>query len=71
MTALDLRGCGLSDQPAEGYGIPELADDVAGVCAAADITKPIVIGHSHGDHPAQAVPDQISAMIERFLAVSL
>jgi hypothetical protein len=30
VVALDLRGCGRSDQPEDGYDIPTLADDVAG-----------------------------------------
>ena len=33
VTALDLRGCGRSDCPDDGYSIPELADDVAAFCA--------------------------------------
>jgi pimeloyl-ACP methyl ester carboxylesterase len=48
VTALDLRGCGLSDRPADGYRIPDLADDVAAVCAAVGITSPVIIGHSLG-----------------------
>jgi pimeloyl-ACP methyl ester carboxylesterase len=27
VTALDLRGCGRSERPADGYGIPDLAED--------------------------------------------
>jgi pimeloyl-ACP methyl ester carboxylesterase len=48
VTALDLRGCGRSDKPAGGYGIPELADDVARFCAEVGIRKPVVVGHSLG-----------------------
>jgi pimeloyl-ACP methyl ester carboxylesterase len=48
VTALDLRGCGRSDAPEDGYTIPELADDVAAFCAAAEIEQPVVIGHSLG-----------------------
>lgn len=46
--ALDLRGCGRSDQPEEGYDIPALADDVAGVCREVGLAKPVVVGHSLG-----------------------
>jgi pimeloyl-ACP methyl ester carboxylesterase len=48
VTALDLRGCGQSDQPELGYGIPDLADELARFCAEVGIAKPVVIGHSLG-----------------------
>jgi pimeloyl-ACP methyl ester carboxylesterase len=48
VTAVDLRGTGGSDEPDEGYSIPELADDVAAFCAAVGIEKPVVVGHSLG-----------------------
>ncbi len=48
VTAIDLRGCGRSDQPDDGYTIPELADDVARLCAEVGIEKPVVVGHSLG-----------------------
>ncbi len=48
VTALDLRGVGSSDAPADGYSIPELADDLAALCAAVGIEKPVVVGHSLG-----------------------
>ena len=46
--ALDLRGCGSSDRPESGYGIPALAADVAGLCRELGIDRPVVIGHSLG-----------------------
>jgi pimeloyl-ACP methyl ester carboxylesterase len=48
VTSFDLRGCGRSDQPEDGYAIPELADDVARLCAEVGIDKPVVAGHSLG-----------------------
>src|SRR2546421_7580614 len=48
VTALDLRGCGLSDCPESGYDIPDFADDLARFCAAVGIDKPVVVGHSLG-----------------------
>ncbi|HEX6699122.1 MAG TPA: alpha/beta hydrolase [Gaiellaceae bacterium] len=48
VTTVELRGCGRSDRPADGYDIPSLADDVAQVCSEAGIRKPVVIGHSLG-----------------------
>ncbi len=32
VTTLNLRGCGKSDRPEQGYDIPTLADDVAWLC---------------------------------------
>ncbi len=48
VTAYDLRGVGQSDQPAQGYSIPDLADDIAALCAAVGIERPVVVGHSLG-----------------------
>jgi pimeloyl-ACP methyl ester carboxylesterase len=48
VTALDLRGCGNSDRPTDGYDLPTLADDVAWLCDKLGISRPIVVGHSLG-----------------------
>jgi pimeloyl-ACP methyl ester carboxylesterase len=48
VTALDLRGCGKSDCPPNGYAIPDLADDIVGFCRTVGIERPIVVGHSLG-----------------------
>ena len=48
VTALDLRGCGLSDRPTESYAIPQLTDDVVRFCEAVGIERPVVVGHSLG-----------------------
>src|SRR6478672_4462601 len=48
VTAVDLRGVGLSDRPEGGYSIPELADDLERFCSEVGITQPVVIGHSGG-----------------------
>jgi pimeloyl-ACP methyl ester carboxylesterase len=48
VTSLDLRGCGQSDAPKDGYSIPQLADDLVAFCAAAGIERPVVVGHSLG-----------------------
>jgi pimeloyl-ACP methyl ester carboxylesterase len=48
VTALDLRGCGQSDRPDDGYTIREFADDLAGFCTEVGIDKPVVAGHSLG-----------------------
>jgi len=48
VTTLDLRGCGKSDRPEDGYDIPTLADDLAWLCETLGISRPIVVGHSLG-----------------------
>jgi len=48
VTAIDLRGVGRSDGPEHGYTIPDLADDVARLCAEVGIARPVVVGHSLG-----------------------
>jgi pimeloyl-ACP methyl ester carboxylesterase len=48
VTSLDLRGCGLSDKPDDGYEIRDFADDVARFCAEVGIERPVVVGHSLG-----------------------
>jgi non-heme chloroperoxidase len=49
LVAMDLRGHGLSDQPADGYGEPGVwADDVHGVITALDLEEPILCGWSYG-----------------------
>jgi pimeloyl-ACP methyl ester carboxylesterase len=46
--ALDLRGRGLSDQPATGYGMAEHAQDVTGLLDALGIERAVIGGHSFG-----------------------
>lgn len=48
VTTFDLRGCGSSDRPEDGYDLPSLADDLAWLCEELGISRPVVIGHSLG-----------------------
>jgi pimeloyl-ACP methyl ester carboxylesterase len=48
VTSVDLRGCGQSDAPEDGYAIGDFADDLAQLCATVGIEKPVVVGHSLG-----------------------
>ncbi|HEY7269792.1 MAG TPA: alpha/beta hydrolase, partial [Dehalococcoidia bacterium] len=49
LLAMDLRGHGLSEQPASGYADPRLwAADVAGVIAQLHLEKPVLVGWSYG-----------------------
>ena len=44
----DHRGHGLSDKPAEGYGVAEMAADVVAILDDADIDRAILVGNSIG-----------------------
>jgi non-heme chloroperoxidase len=49
LVALDLRGHGESDRPAEGYGDPDRwADDIHAVITALELDEPILCGWSYG-----------------------
>ena len=48
VVTLDLRGCGASGVPDSGYDIPALAEDVAALCAALELERPVIVGHSLG-----------------------
>lgn len=48
MVALDLRGRGDSDKPADGYGMEAHADDVAAAMDAEGLDRAVVVGHSMG-----------------------
>jgi pimeloyl-ACP methyl ester carboxylesterase len=57
VTTLDLRGMGRSDDPPGGahdYSAIAMVDDVVEVVAAAELTSPLVIGHSLGGVVATA-----------------
>ncbi len=45
---VDARGHGRSDGPEQGYGITEMAEDLAGVIQGLGLHKPAVLGHSMG-----------------------
>jgi pimeloyl-ACP methyl ester carboxylesterase len=51
--ALDHRGWGESDAPAQGYGISDLAKDAQGVITALKLSRYLIVGHSMGGKVAQ------------------
>jgi N-formylmaleamate deformylase len=65
--ALDARGHGQSDAPANGYRYRDLAADVAGVIEAMEFESATLLGHSLGAHTAAVVgadyPALVTAMI--------
>jgi len=65
--ALDVRGRGLSDRPADGYTLPGYAKDVVGLAEALGLDRPVVMGHSMGARIAAALgalhPDGARALV--------
>jgi pimeloyl-ACP methyl ester carboxylesterase len=63
--ALDLRGHGLTDKPASGYGMDEMADDVVAFMTHFGIENATVIGHSTGGYVAQHVAAAAAERVAR------
>jgi pimeloyl-ACP methyl ester carboxylesterase len=65
--AVDLRGHGDSDKPADGYRMSDLADDVIGMMDRLHVASAIVVGHSMGSFVAQALveraPRRVSGLV--------
>ena len=51
--AIDHRGWGQSDAPADGYSLVDLAADAEGVVAALNLQRYVLVGHSMGGKVAQ------------------
>jgi pimeloyl-ACP methyl ester carboxylesterase len=51
--AIDHRGWGESDAPADGYGLKDLAADAEGVIHALNLKRYVLVGHSMGGKVAQ------------------
>ena len=67
VVAVDLRGHGESDAPAERYTVRLFAEDLASTCKQLGMESPVVIGHSLGGLVAldfaSAYPDQVGAAV--------
>ncbi len=56
VAAMDLRGSGASDKPPQGYDVPTLAADVAGLVRSLGSDRAVVVGHGTGGAVAWAMP---------------
>lgn len=54
--AIDLRGAGASDKPPQGYDIPTLTRDVAGVIRSLGASEAVVVGRGVGGTVAWSMP---------------
>lgn len=65
--ALDLRGRGLSDKPATGYGMADHAADVVSLLDSLNIERAVIGGHSFGGlltlYLASRFPDRVARLI--------
>ncbi len=69
MYALDLRGHGESDRPAQGYAMRDLAADVIAFMDAKGIQRATIVGHSMGSIVAQQVAIAAPARVQRLVLV--
>ena len=67
VVAVDLRGHGASDAPEQDYTIAGFADDLAWLCQALALYKPVIVGHGLGGlialDLAARYPDQLGAVV--------
>ena len=65
--AMDQRGHGAADQPADGYTLVDLADDVEAFMDAAGLSAAVLVGSSSGGYVAQQVavrsPDRVNGLV--------
>ena len=69
--ALDLRGCGWSDAPRDGYEKEDLATDVLAVLDALGIERVKLVGHDWGGWIGFLLCLRAPQRFERFLALNI
>ena len=68
--ALDHRGWGESDAPAQGYGISDLANDAQSVIEALQLQRYVIVGHSMGGKTAQLLASRRPAGLAGLVLVA-
>jgi 3-oxoadipate enol-lactonase len=68
--ALDHRGWGESDAPAQGYRIADLANDAQGVIRALELQRYMIVGHSMGGKTAQLLASRRPAGLAGLVLVA-
>lgn len=69
LLALDQRGHGASDQPASGYALRDLAEDVVALMDELGIRRATIVGHSMGSLVAQQVGLIAPERVERLVLI--
>ncbi|HEX6937415.1 MAG TPA: alpha/beta hydrolase [Actinomycetes bacterium] len=67
--AVDLRGHGATDRPADGYGIGSLAADVVAFLDAVGIARASIVGHSLGTLVARRVAETNPERVDRLALI--
>lgn len=70
VAAVDLRGCGASDKPPEGYTLPMLARDVAGIITALGRRSAVVVGQGIGGQVAWTMVSRAAAALDAIVPVA-
>ncbi|RXT04306.1 alpha/beta fold hydrolase [Ammoniphilus sp. CFH 90114] len=64
---VDLRGCGQSEKPTDGYSVPQYGEDVVSFIKQMGISHFSLVGHSMGGviamDVASKIPDQVDKLI--------
>lgn len=68
--SLDLRGCGESEQPKEGYSVPQYGKDVLAFMNQMGIDKACLVGHSMGGAVAMDVASKEPSRIEKLILLN-
>jgi pimeloyl-ACP methyl ester carboxylesterase len=67
VTSYDMRGHGASSAPRHGYTSDQLADDLAQLCQALDLSSTYLVGHSLGGvvamHAAARFPSTVAGVV--------
>ncbi|GAB3892505.1 alpha/beta fold hydrolase [Spirosoma agri] len=68
--AIDLRGCGDSESSPTGYSVDDMADDVASLVQAMELTDFVLVGHSMSGKIALALAARQPVGLKSLLLVS-
>jgi pimeloyl-ACP methyl ester carboxylesterase len=68
--AVDLRGHGDSDRPADGYRMVDFADDVIAMMDGLAVPSAVIVGHSIGSFVAQALVERAAPRVSSLVLLA-